>query len=303
MSRMKLHYRIGDADSYHTVDDLDDLGEALHEAGVEVRGGLEAYTGPMGTGFEAHGYMGMNFISAYWGKTVEGCDCPLSAPELARLETILYTLEEARLVMGKATYAGIDYGLGQFNIDLETGIRYGVINLNALGEYAREDFDDDYGDPHCPKCGNEACELGNEACELDKVTVDEDVVDKWEHAEHECDDYACESCEYVFGSESAYGDEPIGFTLETSEYKAAGGNDGDVMIFKSIYYTHAQFCSPCAPGAGHLECPHPEGPKTYCFGADSFDDHCPCPYPVFEVATGKQIYTPVEESDDDDTTS
>lgn len=34
------------------------------------------------------------------------------------------------------TYSGIDYGMGQTNIDKETGIRYGVINANTLSEHA-----------------------------------------------------------------------------------------------------------------------------------------------------------------------
>jgi hypothetical protein len=53
-------------------------------------------------------------------------------------------------------YAGIDYGMGQTNIDKETGIHYGVISINSLTECAIEDFEADYGEPHCPKCGSEA---------------------------------------------------------------------------------------------------------------------------------------------------
>lgn len=38
--------------------------------------------------------------------------------------------------------AGIDYGLGQTNIDLATGIRYGVIHENSLNPDAVSDIRD-----------------------------------------------------------------------------------------------------------------------------------------------------------------
>src|SRR5437870_3160567 len=50
----------------------------------------------------------------------------------------------------------IDYGLGRSNVDLETGIRYGVIPSNVIAEFFLDEFEPDYGEPTCPKCGNEA---------------------------------------------------------------------------------------------------------------------------------------------------
>lgn len=40
--------------------------------------------------------------------------------------------------------AGIDYGLGQSNIDKETGIRYGVISLNSVNPYWLDEFEAHY---------------------------------------------------------------------------------------------------------------------------------------------------------------
>lgn len=96
MSRMRLHYRIGDGDSYHSCDDVHDLAEALHEAGVTLDpdDGLTRYYGSVGKGIQAPGYMGTNMISVYWGKTVEDADAELSVPELSELQTLLRELNE-----------------------------------------------------------------------------------------------------------------------------------------------------------------------------------------------------------------
>ncbi len=64
--------------------------------------------------------------------------------------------------------------------------------------------------------------------------------------------------------------------------------DSDLIIIKSAYYTFAQYCSPCVPGAGNLDHPTPEGCKCYCLGSDWFDN-AKAPYPVFSVETGKEI--------------
>ena len=57
----------------------------------------------------------------------------------------------------RTQYVGIDYGLSQSNIDRESGIHYGVIRINSLNLDCVYDgsFDEDYGTPTCPKCGNE----------------------------------------------------------------------------------------------------------------------------------------------------
>ncbi len=148
--------------------------------------------------------------------------------------------------------------------------------MNDLAHYAHESFKADYGEPHCPKCSNEAEEYDDE-----------------KHGEYAecmgCSNYACEHCETTFDSSDAYGDEPLGWTLDDGEYKAEQhGGDGDVFILRSPYYTHAQFCSPCAPGACHLRNPCEDGERAYCLSHDWFEDEI-APYPVYSVATNELI--------------
>jgi hypothetical protein len=114
-------------------------------------------------------------------------------------------------------------------------------------------------------------------------------------------EYACNGCDVEQGSEdcSMAACEPVGFVYDADGYLASADSMGDIMILKSPYFTYAQFCSPCAPGACHLENPleHRDAidgatrlgnNQTYCFGHDWFDDN-EAPYPVYEVATGKLV--------------
>lgn len=214
---------------------------------------------------------------------------------------------------------GIDYGRGQVNIDKENGIRFGVIPFHALDEWAHEGFEADYGPPTCPECGNECVDLDNEEVPeyLDElvayteenrthlyrrgaILIGYEVDDKFVPAEEFeatrwtwdgecCWDYACANCRKVLGSDLVFGDEPVGHYLDDGEYKATqGGDDCDVFVLQSPYYTHAQFCSPCAPGACFLLNPCEGGPKAYCFGHQWFDGD-KAPYPVFSVATGEPV--------------
>lgn len=178
----------------------------------------------------------------------------------------------------KMSNKGIDYGLGKTNIHSETGIRFGVIPQNDIGQAWFDSSEAYYGKPHCPKCGNEAKPAKGK-------------YERFEHASHECDDYVCHGCKYVFGSESAFPDSPVSFSFEQDGYSAECGEDGDIFIVKSPYFTYAQFCSPCAPGACYLRNPIDEqdpNNRAYCFGHDWFEDS-KAPYPVYSVATGELI--------------
>ena len=182
--------------------------------------------------------------------------------------------------MPTTDYPGIDYGLGQTNVDRKTGIRYGVIHTNALTEWIWDDVEAEYV-PRCPKCGGDAVPTEK----LPEASED------WKEAEHDCIAFGCESCEYLFG-ESGYGDEPDSQYIDKDGIKASVDEMGDVFIIESPYYTYAQFCSPCAPGAGHLENPCKAGPKTFCFGHEWFDGD-KAPYPVYRVEDDS-IVEPVE---------
>lgn len=222
------------------------------------------------------------------------------------------------------SYVGIDYGCGLSNVDRETGIRFGVIPANDLGDSWYESSEGDYGPPMCGECGNEAVEIDEVPFDLDDCKTlrqegwrKHDVLEIPEEQQEKCGrkewrdegrDYACLECCRSFDSDDAWGDDgPVfGHNLDDGEYKAHQGNDDcDVFVLKSPYYTRAQFCSPCAPGAAYLRNPCEDGPKAYCFAPDWFrpwdDDqvtgeYCgektSCPYPVWTVDGDELIFAP-----------
>lgn len=177
-------------------------------------------------------------------------------------------------------YIGLDYGLGRTNVDRATGIRFGVISQHSVGQMWYDNSEADYGKPSCPKCGEPA---------VDHSAVEDDTED-WETAKYECADYACLTCKYVFGGESAYPEEPLGFSFEDSEYTLSDCLQTDIMILRSPYYTYAQYCSPCVPGAGNLDNPTNEtGPKTYALGHDWFEDG-KAPYRLYRVSDDMEVF-------------
>ena len=203
---------------------------------------------------------------------------------------------------------GIDYGMGLANVDKTTGIRYGIINHHSLGADFLDEFEADYGSPMCPKCyeqadspeafGESFAAMGNpyarDGAELPEGYTDED---------RESREYVCVECKHFFGSESAFGDEAIGFYIINDAGLLAhyDGSGFGVWIEQSPYYTYAHFCSPCAPGACDLDSPLDVGDvgfgllahaaeldKTYCFGHECFEDG-KAPYRVFRVVDGTEV--------------
>ena len=198
----------------------------------------------------------------------------------------------------KTDYAGIDYGLGRTNIG-EEGIRFGVIPSHDVGQAWYDSSEPDYGDPHCPECGADAIHGEGKS----KVLPDGAGVQVWtEHTAGRedykpyrkhgcCGHYACDTCKILFDGEDAFPDESNGSTLDDGEYKATEGQDSDIFILKAPYFTYAQFCSPCAPGAcylrNELETPV-DNNRAYCFGHDWFEGG-KAPYRVYSVETGKEV--------------
>jgi hypothetical protein len=161
---------------------------------------------------------------------------------------------------------GIDYSgpLGTCNRDPETGIRYGVIPLGALGEFAHESFEPEYAH-NCPHCGE-----------------DIDTDEEWETD-------ACPTCGKESDEDDRWGDEPIGYSLRGAGYEGFQDSAGDAWFTLSPYYTRAAFCSPCAPGACYLTSPCDEGERAYCPGPDWFDKDDPAPFQIYSVATGRRV--------------
>lgn len=164
------------------------------------------------------------------------------------------------------------------NRDPENGIRYGVISQHSVSQAWCDSAEPDYGDPTCPQCGG-----GVRA-------FDSDTDGDMDHFGRGCADFACDDCEVTFDSSDAVGDEPQGWTVDDGEYTALDCLDSDVMVTSSPYYTYAAWCSPCVPGAGDLDSPDPDGPKTYCLGHDWFETGV-APYPVYRV-TDDSVVTP-----------
>jgi len=173
------------------------------------------------------------------------------------------------------SYIGIDYGAGRTNIDSESGIRFGVISQHTVGQSWYDDSEPDYGAPSCPKCGGAAVEYDSE-----------------QHHDFEqmrgCRDYACVACVETFDSDEAFPQEALGYSYDGEGYKLVNCLDSDIMILKSPYYTFAQFCSPCVPGAGNLDSAMPDGVKTYCLGHEWFESTA-APYPVYRVADDQEV--------------
>ena len=198
--------------------------------------------------------------------------------------------------MSKTPYPGLDYsGPGStVNRDADSGIRYGVISCNSMGEGFYDHQEMDYGEPHCPDCG---CEVKS----------------------GEGADYECSSCGQGWDSEDCFPDEACGWSIEDGEYTIVNCLDNDAMVIKSPYYTYAQMCSPCVPGAGNLDNPMPvfEGaepslkafailwrrqaeeagyPKVFALNYDWFDQYNPCPYPViFRVEDDEPVFNTSKE--------
>ncbi len=183
-------------------------------------------------------------------------------------------------------YVGIDYGMGRSNVDKENGIRYGVISQHTVGQAWYDDAEPVYGPPTCPKCGGEAVESF-------KVNNDDD--ERWPKLySHSVEDYACESCEHYLDSGDVYGDEPLGWEYKEEGYELTDCLDSDIFVLKSPFYTFAQFCSPCVPGAGNLNHPMEEGVNCYCLGHDWFEGGT-APYPVYRVKTGELVQSEEQE--------
>ena len=167
--------------------------------------------------------------------------------------------------------SGIDYGHGMTNVDSETGIRYGVININRLASHAWDEItasgaDLDYRDAIEELTQDLTSSLKSILADYDSSfdcrQAAEEIVEQLDlnlESTGDCTRYQ-------------YSDDSVTFTV---------CSDGDIFVTKSKFYALRGFCSPCAPGAGHLES---EGEvMTYCLGPDWFDSDNPMPYSCFSA--------------------
>ena len=164
---------------------------------------------------------------------------------------------------------GIDYSGGFANRDKE-GFHYGVIKCYNLASWIWDEVQGEY-DIYCPQCG----ELVDESQPVD-----------------------CEKCSHCGSSHPDYqfSDEPrIQYIQDKEdtpeETYAVVDSDGDFFVMKSPYYTRSMYCSPCAPGAGDLMNPCPNGPRTLCLGPEWLAEHFEgrLPYPIYRKDTNELV--------------
>ena len=177
---------------------------------------------------------------------------------------------------------GIDYSGpdSTANRDPETGIRYGVIPMHALGEVFDE-FEPIYT-ARCPHCGDDIPD--DTHFESRSVKRPGGTISNAFAAD-------CPACGKLIREDEQYGDEPDANVCEDGEITAHLDSSNDVWVTKSIYFTRAAFCSPCAPGACYLVNSCEDGDRAYCPGHDWFEGG-EAPYPVYSVATGELVAKP-----------
>lgn len=160
---------------------------------------------------------------------------------------------------------GIDYSgrNGTCNRDLSTGIRYGIVPSQCLGDWAHESFEGEY-DAACPTCGEDWPEDLDTPCE-------------------------CPACGETVRDGDQYADEASRTVILDPDVEGFLDSSGDVWVTKSPYFTRAAFCSPCAPGACSLASPCDDGERAYCLGAEWYDEENPVPYPIYSVVTGELV--------------
>lgn len=172
------------------------------------------------------------------------------------------------------SYAGIDYsGFSGANRNAETGIRFGVISQNGVMPEALDDIFTHGTDRAWETALADA---------IDHAKRELDHAD-WE-ASFDEDEIAQELSDSWETSLSNY-------EYDRDGYKLAGCGDFDLFVLQSPYFTHAQFCSPCVPGACNLDSPldraEPNN-KCYCLGHDWFEGGI-APYPVYSIETGELV--------------
>lgn len=259
------------------------------------------------------------------------------------LDDIGEMLEEGSVLMRScgrrrnpmSNYPGIDYsGPGSTaNRDVATGIRYGVISQNSIQPDVMSDIWSEARDLSYEAAQEEAQTAILKACDLDtdeerrnrlamiledfvrgsKIDARiDDILDLEEDPRFIKREHAWEIVCEDFGDAYSMGDSgERSWLWEKDGYRLGNCLQTDVFVSRSPYFTYAQFCSPCVPGAGNLDHPYKyEGnmspdssafalclnmcatddgwPKVFCLGHDFFENE-EAPYPVFSVATGKRV--------------
>lgn len=154
------------------------------------------------------------------------------------------------------------------NINLETGIRFGVIYPNYVDNWY--EWSDAVVDDKCPHCQGS----------------DFDITDSVNGI------YICEGCKKTFMEDESEEFTVVGREYITERYKAIQLEEGEnIVVEKSPYFTYSRLCSPCYPNAGDLASgiaivvDESSGYKTYCFGHTWYENGI-APFPIYKVSDG-----------------
>lgn len=196
---------------------------------------------------------------------------------------------------------GIDYGHGKTNIDLKTGIRYGIISQHSVNPDA---MDDVYRGDNLTY--SDAVDDLLEQVEAALFGILRNTAMRREQAKDVARQAAESLLDDVGGDAVGETDNAI-YGYSQDGYELRTTSDNELFVFKSPFYTYARYCSPCVPGAGNLDnatqselenyptdkpcCGDrydPEhnmkdyGAKTYCLDNTWFDGG-QSPYPFWKV--------------------
>jgi len=180
------------------------------------------------------------------------------------------------------------------NFDEKTGIRYGVISPNAVGQNSEYDL---YEGPNCTDPQYEGAR--NEIIRvLDTVFEIACIYSEEKQVAIRDEILECFSDHYDGSS-----DGQMDYSDDEYDLHVSGDNFG-IFVMRSPYYTYCGNCSLCAPGAGDLDNPidkdtgsFPADPYLYralCLGPEWFDEDNDqyarkIPYRVFRVDNDEEV--------------
>jgi hypothetical protein len=186
--------------------------------------------------------------------------------------------------MSTTSNKGIDYGRGTTNVNPKTGIRYGVIAANSVWSEAMSDIYSHGTDlDHKAYMDGVKDSLRQALSEYFSGHTYNDKPSRLDEATEEAFDAVSDRLNDNY---EGTGD-CTRYLYERDGYRIQIDGSGDVWVLESPFYTYAQFCSPCAPGACYLTSPletPDDNNKCYCLGPEWFCvDEAPMPYEPVKI--------------------
>lgn len=191
--------------------------------------------------------------------------------------------------MSTTEYTGINYaGRLSTNKDSATGIRYGVISQHSVNSDAANDVFTNGRDLTHENFILEVRSKLHDALEdyFSEHSYAENLPSPLSVAIDDAFDAISDDL-----NDNYQNDGDTSYLYEQDGYAVGTCLQSDFMITASRFFTYAQFCSPCVPGACNLDSPVSDDNtdnKCYCLGHDWFDEG-KAPYEVWSVETGMRV--------------